>query len=116
VVRKLVGLPFRRHHVAGLAAELHRLHVLDGAVGELGADQHVDQGGRAEEDRQPAQGRRAVDDRDREPLADPPPGQDDAQRDTGEAGEKTAGTMMKTTMPMYRVVRVAAWRAGRRAR
>src|SRR5262249_29691848 len=80
VRRGLVGLELRRHHVASLAAELHGLHVLDRAVGELGAHDHVHERGRAQEVGEPPQRGLAVGDLDLQPLAHAPAGEEHADR------------------------------------
>src|SRR5215471_2016320 len=49
--RILVRAEFRLHHVTTLAAELNRVHVLDGAIGALRSDDDVKRTGNSEKDR-----------------------------------------------------------------
>ena len=91
VGRSLVARVLGRHHVAGLAAELHGLHVLDGPVGELRSHGDVQHGRHAEDDRQASVGGCPVGDFGQEAPADPVPGEEDAHRDQGQPQEEGEG-------------------------
>ena len=75
-VRRELGL----HHVAGLAAKLDGVHVLDGAITELARDHHVRDSHHAKEDARASPGGPAVFDF-RQILDDLAPSQGDTDRD-----------------------------------
>ena len=96
-----MGAHLRRHHVAGLAAELHRLHVLDGPVRGLGPDDDVDQRDGAEEPGHPPDRGLPVHDLHCEPLPGALAGEQDPHGNHPEAGHQDDRDDQEDEIPMY---------------
>jgi hypothetical protein len=75
--------------VTGLAAELHRLHLVDGPIGDEAHDQRVDQSGDAEEKPEPPPGHARLDGGlSAEAVVNAAPRQVDAERHQQEPGDE----------------------------
>ena len=90
------GVLGRHHRVAGQAAELRRVHVLDALVGRGAQDGHVQHGGAADEEQHVAHGRGVEVDagvlgRDTAFTRQPPPVPEDADGNQDQAQDEQEG-------------------------
>ena len=77
--------------MARLAAELRRFHVLDGSIGELGSDKHVESSSDTEEPGQSLQRGLAVESRFRRGISNLAIPEVNTNRDQQQASEKYCG-------------------------
>src|SRR5579871_695907 len=106
--RILVTGEFRAHHVAARSAELRRLHVADGPIGELCSEQDIQQGGQAEEPGEPFDCRTTIELGRRYLSVNLPFAEVNADRDQEESQEENGRKNKEDDNPDIRIVVAAA--------